>query len=223
MSSTLRVVDGFIRPAERMDIFSVPGTEVVFDARGGYDSDQRLALEVLKLGTTYIVEHIRIGDFSSDVKLRGVAGFWNTMLFAIKENVAGLSVKPVHVNAKVELRPGEQYLGPILNKDGSIAYHLVKLPDIPTKPLNHDEAIKWAAEVGGKLPDRREVRLLQANSSIFNQDWCWLEETLNESLGPENANQVWTDHALAICFFYGSVYSDDRKNEGGAIAVRRIH
>jgi hypothetical protein len=114
--------------------------------------------------------------------------------------------------AQIVLRPGERYVGPVLNDDGNVAYHLIKLPDSPSQALSHDEAVKWAKQVGGKLPNKREMRLIQANASdaIPSSGWCWLED-------PEGSSYAW------YCSLgYGIVYYDIRSAAGGAVAVRLI-
>jgi hypothetical protein len=66
----------------RMDFNSQPGTRVVFDALGGYASEQERALDTLTQGQSYEVERCNVGSCSSSVKLRGVDGLWNTVMFA---------------------------------------------------------------------------------------------------------------------------------------------
>lgn len=64
-----------------MNIYSEPGSSVVFTARGGYDSQQERAKEILELGATYIVEKIEVGGWSSEVWLAGYSEGFNTALF----------------------------------------------------------------------------------------------------------------------------------------------
>lgn len=66
----------------RMDIYAKPGTLVMFDARGGYESEQENAKKVLQMRGLYEVEYTEVGGSSTAVKLRGVDRRFNSVLFA---------------------------------------------------------------------------------------------------------------------------------------------
>lgn len=113
----------------------------------------------------------------------------------------------------LQLHPGERYAGAVLKNDGSVDYHLIKLPAEPDDDMSWRDAMDWAESVGGKLPDRREMRLLQANlgATLKTSGWGWLEETNGESC-------AW------YCTFYGGgVDYTYRSSEGSAVAVRRFN
>jgi hypothetical protein len=70
-----------IRKVRYMDIYSGPGTKVVFHGRGGYDSQKEHAKKSLVLGNTYTVKRVEVSLSSSSVKLWEVEGDFNTVLF----------------------------------------------------------------------------------------------------------------------------------------------
>lgn len=71
------------RPKPRMDVKSAPGTKILLDAQGGHLNEQMRALQLLKLGETYTVSAIHLGDGWSQVKIVEYNGLWfNTLLFA---------------------------------------------------------------------------------------------------------------------------------------------
>ena len=67
-----------------MCIYPGPGTQVVFTGVGGYDTENADANAALIVGKTYIVdiEGTDVGDWSTSVKLRGVNGRFNTVMFS---------------------------------------------------------------------------------------------------------------------------------------------
>jgi hypothetical protein len=67
---------------ESMDIYSPPGTEVVFLNKNGYALEREYASKVFVPGKVYIVESIDVGNWSSTVKFVGVEGEFNTVMFA---------------------------------------------------------------------------------------------------------------------------------------------
>ena len=69
----------------RMSIYSEYGTYVKFDGLGGYDSQKEHASKFLILGDVYKIEFVKIGRSSSEVKLQGIKGSFNTCLFAKAE------------------------------------------------------------------------------------------------------------------------------------------
>jgi hypothetical protein len=111
------------------------------------------------------------------------------------------------------LKQGEIYAGLILGKDGQPDYHLVLLPANPSK-LNWNEAMTWAASVGGDLPSRREQSLLFANcKEKFEPHWYWSNRQNATSLG-----YAWVQY-----FLNGTQYNNLKSSEFRARAVRRIY
>ena len=79
-----------------------------------------------------------------------------------------------------DLADGERNAGLILKEDGTPDYWLIKLPDKHVR-ANKADAVKLAADHGGKLPDKREGRLLMANlKEEFEPAAYWLEEDDSE-------------------------------------------
>lgn len=66
----------------RMSIRARPGSKVMFDARGGYPSEQERAKGTLTMRGLYTVEKTTIHGFSSTVRLVGLPGEWNTVMFS---------------------------------------------------------------------------------------------------------------------------------------------
>jgi len=79
----------------RMDIYSKPGTLVVFDAMGGHDFEKKRAETVLKKRHAYEVSMIDVDSCSSAVRLKGVDGWFNTCLFAATPQPAVKQAEPV--------------------------------------------------------------------------------------------------------------------------------
>lgn len=78
-----RIKRNDVRPKSRMDVKSVPGTKILLDAQGGHHNEQMQAQQLLKLGETYTVSAIHLGDGWSQVKIVEYNGLWfNTLLFA---------------------------------------------------------------------------------------------------------------------------------------------
>lgn len=76
-----------------------------------------------------------------------------------------------------EIKEGETYIGAIINADGT-GNHIILLPD--DKPLGKwQEAMDWAKEKGGDLPNRVEQALLfNQNKDLFEEDWYWSNTTV---------------------------------------------
>jgi len=102
-------------------------------------------------------------------------------------------------NAKNEflkslLKDGEEYGGLLLGKNGEPDQHIVLLPG-EAQAVNWDDAKKFAADVGGELPTRREQALLFANlPEHFQKDWYWSGEQ-------RGSGSAWTQS-----FGYGDQY-----------------
>lgn len=114
--------------------------------------------------------------------------------------------------AEIVLADGEIYAGLILNDDGTPSHHLVLLPG------DHDDdiwqnAVDWAASIGGELPTRRELSLLFANcKDHFEHDWYWTRER-----HASDASCAWYQF-----FSYGFQRSTHILNQCRARAVRRL-
>jgi hypothetical protein len=109
-----------------------------------------------------------------------------------------------------ELATGQYNAGLILKEDGTPDYWLIGLPG-ELEAATWQQAMDWAKEQGGDLPNRRELNLLRANArKEFKNDWYWSNET-NES------SWAWYQS-----FNHGSHTSNDRIIELRARAVRRL-
>lgn len=110
------------------------------------------------------------------------------------------------------LKPGDEYAGLILGKDGARDHHLILLPG-QANDVKWAAAMAWAKTVGGELPTRREQSLLFANlKDQFEQRWYWSSET--HSSDPVC---VWVQYFGDGDQSYGHEYREFR-----ACAVRRI-
>lgn len=69
------------------------------------------------------------------------------------------------------LKKGEVYVGAIINAAGK-GHHVILLEGDVQK--NHADAMAWAKEQGGDLPDRVEQALLfRDHRDEFKRDWYW--------------------------------------------------
>lgn len=74
-----------------------------------------------------------------------------------------------------KLNEGEVYVGAIISADGTKNHHIILLPG--NIEGNWKKAGKWAASIGGELPDRVELALLFATlKSEFEKDYYWSSE-----------------------------------------------
>jgi hypothetical protein len=109
----------------------------------------------------------------------------------------------------VALNEGERYAGEILNADGSLSHRLVLLPGITHG--SWQAAKTWAESVGGALPTRRELALLNANvRDAFDGVYHW-------SADPDQDGQAWGQH-----FLRGYQTANRQSDEYHARAVRRV-
>ena len=114
--------------------------------------------------------------------------------------------------SSIGLQPGEHYAGIVLGHNDEPSYHLILLPG-EAESVTHDAALKWAEEVSGELPNRREQALLYANlKSEFAATWYW-SSVLHESA---------PDYAWYQYFSNGSQDVSTRYDELRARAVRRL-
>jgi len=115
--------------------------------------------------------------------------------------------------AAIGLDPGEHYAGTILDESGQVVHHLVLMAQRPDTQLKWQEAMDWAASVGGALPTRQEQALLYANCKPhLKPEWHWSSETHTD-----DASYAWG------CFFgFGGQNYHHESYEGAAVAVRRV-
>ena len=110
------------------------------------------------------------------------------------------------------LKPGEQYAGLILGKDGAPDQHVILLPG-EAEAATWQQAKEWAEKAGGELPTRREQSLLFANlKEQFQPRWYWSSE--QHASGP--------DYAWVQLFYGGSQYYYGVGGKFRARAVRRL-
>ncbi|WAL80981.1 DUF1566 domain-containing protein [Pandoraea sp. XJJ-1] len=111
----------------------------------------------------------------------------------------------------IALAEGETYIGSITNADGT-SHHIVLLPGDVEKTL--EEAMCWAASIGGDLPSRVEQALLYANhAGRFEKRAYW-----------SNQKHA-TEDGFAWCQYFTSgfqYYGDFQFTELRAVAVRRL-
>ena len=110
------------------------------------------------------------------------------------------------------LKPGEEYAGLILGKDGAMDHHLILLPG-QANDVNWATAMAWAKTVGGEMPTRCEQSLLFANlKDHFEPRWYWSSETHA------------SDSAYAWLQDFDNGYQDGSRkgNKFRARAVRRL-
>lgn len=73
------------------------------------------------------------------------------------------------------LQEGEKYAGFTI-KDGKPFEHIILLPG-KSEEVEWEEAKTFAAEQGGRLPNRQEGALLYASlKDQFEDDWYWLAD-----------------------------------------------
>lgn len=111
-----------------------------------------------------------------------------------------------------EMLEGEIYLGAIINKDG-VGHHIILLPG-DKDDGNWQDAMDWAKEKGGDLPNRIEQSMLFANhKSDFKEDWYWSNTT-------HHSDSEW---AWGHVFNYGDQAGNPKSsNVCRARAVRRL-
>ena len=113
---------------------------------------------------------------------------------------------------KDNLKPGEEYAGIILGKNGEQDYHLILLPGEIDR-ATWDKSMAWAKAGIGQLPTRREQSLLFANlREHFKAAWYWTREQHAAASGC-----AWFQN-----FGNGYQTSIHKSYEGRARAVRRL-
>lgn len=109
------------------------------------------------------------------------------------------------------LLEGEHYAGAIINPDAT-GHHVILLPG-DKDDGNWQEAMDWAKQQGGDLPDRVEQALLFAKSrDQFKKDIYWSNTTHERE-----AEWAWFQG-----FNYGYQTSLSKRDEVRARAVRRV-
>ena len=106
-----------------------------------------------------------------------------------------------------ELNENEKYAG-FTMKDGKPFEHIILLPG-KSEEVEWEEAKTFAAEQGGRLPNRQEGALLYANlKEDFDADWYWL------------ADEHSSDFAWIQYFYYGGQDYGVKGDSSLARAVR---
>ena len=110
-----------------------------------------------------------------------------------------------------ELAEGETYIGCIGDALGNL-HHVILLPgEIDEATWN--KAMKWAAGIGGDLPDRVEQALLFAcMKDEFKPNWYW-----SNTQHASDSSYAWFQY-----FDNGYQYDYYKSAEGRARAVRRL-
>lgn len=72
-----------------MDIYSKPGTKVVFTGEGGYDADREFAAIYMEIGDVLTVKSIDVGNWASLVEFEEILNVkFNTAMFEEKKEAA---------------------------------------------------------------------------------------------------------------------------------------
>lgn len=113
---------------------------------------------------------------------------------------------------KPELAAGEVYVGAIINPNGH-GHHVILLAAHPEEVMAWQEAMDYAKNIGGDLPNRVEQALLfDQSKEHFDEDWYW-----SNTQHAADAYYAWSQHFLSGDQGYGSKSSQLR-----ARAVRRV-
>lgn len=112
---------------------------------------------------------------------------------------------------KPELKEGEHYAGAIINPDGT-GHHVILLPG-DKDDGEWQQAMDWAKEQGGDLPNRVEQALLfDQSKDQFKKDLYWTN----------TQHASYSDYAWCQGFDYGYQNFYLKSNELRARAVRRL-
>ena len=107
---------------------------------------------------------------------------------------------------------GGIYAGIARGKDGAPDYHLILLPEAK-EDINWDDAMKWAAGIGGDLPTRSEQSLLFANlKDQFEERYYW-----SNTQHADGGGYAWGQN-----FDYGYQGYNRKSGYSRARAVRRL-
>lgn len=119
---------------------------------------------------------------------------------------------PVNPFAIPELREGEVYLGGVITPCGTKCRHTILLPG-ERKKINWNDAMEWAASIGGDLLDRVEQALAFATmKDQFKPEWYW-----SNTQHAVDSYVAWDQD-----FDDGDQFSHDKSFEARARAVRRL-
>jgi hypothetical protein len=137
--------------------------------------------------------------------LNPAAGEIGAGMLAQLVDAAQAALQPV-----IQLAEGERYIGAIVGADGKTT-HIILLPgDIEA---TWQQAVEWAASIGGALPDRVEQALLFATArDAFQPRAYW-------SCQEDEPESGW---AWFQGFYDGGQRSSHKLNELRARAVRRL-
>jgi hypothetical protein len=135
------------------------------------------------------------------------------------EMIAALKLQPAFPISVAfpHLNEGEKWVGVVISADGRKRHHVILLPGA-AEPASWDTQMKWAASIGGDLPDRVEGALLfamQASGHLkdeFRPEWYWTNEK----------HVSYADYAWFQLFGDGGQSYDRTYNEFRARAVRRL-
>ena len=75
----------------------------------------------------------------------------------------------VFSEVQIELHPGEHYAGPVLDESGKVTHHLVLMAQRPESKLAWQDAMDWAENVGGALPNPQEQAPLYSHLKTHPQ------------------------------------------------------
>jgi hypothetical protein len=112
---------------------------------------------------------------------------------------------------KPELKVGETYIGAIINADGT-GNHIILL-DGDVNEVTWRQAMEWAKELGGDLPNCVEQALLFSQHKDKFEERAYWSNTQHAS----GSNYAWCQH-----FFTGGQYYYFKYDELRARAVRRV-
>ncbi len=118
----------------------------------------------------------------------------------------------VYQGNRIDLAPGEIYVGTIITPGEYGSYHLILLPG-EAESVDWEDAKDWALKQNGELPNRVESALLFATlNSEFKKEWYWTRE--------ESAS----DASFAWYQKFANGYQDygHENDELRARAVRRV-
>ena len=119
--------------------------------------------------------------------------------------------------SKINLNPGEIYIGAIGDKAGEI-YHLIKLAG-EAECETQEYQLEWAKSIGGDLPNRLESAMLFAHAKDeFKPEPYWTNDTFFDSDDPEDTTWAWYQY-----FDVGDQDYIHKDSSFRAVAVRRIY
>ncbi|MFA6204429.1 MAG: hypothetical protein WC710_14720 [Gallionella sp.] len=107
-------------------------------------------------------------------------------------------------------RPGERYLGSIIEPSGRVRHTFLMAGD---EKKNWKDGMEWAKDLGGDLPDRIEQAILYAHMP---------EEFQQEAYWSNTQHAALSSYAWCQIFHDGSQRSLLKSSECRARAVRRV-